>query len=94
MSAAIDAIDHSVPLSRLGHLGVSGLAHRWLKCYLSNRFQFVSASGSKSKLPKLDYGVPQGSVLGPIFLVLARNLFHRSYSTIPIRTNSLPVTLN
>ena len=37
---------------------------------MSDRFQFVSASSSKSKLSKLDYGMPQGLVLGPILFVL------------------------
>ena len=37
---------------------------------MSNRFQFVSASGSNSNLSKLDYGVPEGSALGQVFFVL------------------------
>ena len=37
---------------------------------MSNRFQFVSASGSNTKLSKLEYWVPQGWVLGPILFVL------------------------
>ncbi|WP_419627049.1 reverse transcriptase domain-containing protein, partial [Thiolapillus sp.] len=71
LSAAFDTTDHSILLCRLEqHFGVSGLALSWFKSYVSNRFQFVSASGSNSKLSKLDYGVPQGSVLGPILFVL------------------------
>ena len=45
------------------------------------QIQFVSVSGSNSKL---DYGVPQRSVLGPVLFVL----FLRSYSTTPVRTIS------
>ena len=52
------------------HLGVSGLALSWFKSYVSNKFQFVSASGSNSQLCKLHYGVPQESVLGPVLFVL------------------------
>ena len=47
-----------------------GLALSWFKPYVSNRFQFVPASGGNSELSMLDYGVPQGSVIGPILLVL------------------------
>ena len=71
LSAAFDTIDQSILLSRLEqHFSVSGLVLSWFKSYLSNRFQFVPANGSDSKLSKLDYGVPQGSVLGPILFVL------------------------
>ena len=68
LSGAFHTIDHSILLRRLEQqLGVSGLAVSWFKSYVSNRFQFVSASSSKSKL---DYGVLQGSVLGPVLFVL------------------------
>ena len=68
LSAAFHTIDHSILLRRLEQqLGVSGLAVSWFKWYVSNRFQFVSACSSKSKL---DYGVPQGSVVGPFLFVL------------------------
>ena len=71
LSAAFDTTDHSILLSRLQqYFCVSGPALSWFRSYLSNSFQFVSASGSNSKLSKLDYGVPQGSVLGPILFVL------------------------
>ena len=71
LSAAFDTIDHFILLCRLEqHFGVSGLALNWFKSYLSNRFQFVSATDSNSKLSELDYGVPQGSVLGPNLFVL------------------------
>ena len=71
LSAAFDIIDHSILLSLLEkHFNVSGLALSWFKSFLSNRFQFVSVRRSNSKLSKLDYGIPQGSVLGPTLFVL------------------------
>ena len=71
LSVAFHTIDHSILLRRLEQqLGVSGLAVSWFKSYVSNRFQFVSASGSNSQLCKLHYGVPQESVLGPVLFVL------------------------
>ena len=70
LSAAFDTIVHSILLCCLEHFGVSGLALSWFKSYVLNKFQFVSASGGNSKVSKLDYEVPQGSVLVPILFVL------------------------
>ena len=67
----LSAAFETIPMSRLEqHFDVSGLALSWFKSYLPNRFQFVSISSSNSKLSKLDYRVPQGSVLDPILFVL------------------------
>ena len=51
LSAVFDTIDYSIQLSRLEqHFGVSGLALSWFKSYLSNRFQFLSISGTNCEL--------------------------------------------
>ena len=43
--------------------------------YLSDRTQVVSISGASSAPAALNFGVPQGSVLGPILIVLYTHLF-------------------
>ena len=71
LSAAFDTVDHSFLLDRLvTRFGICGLALSWFKSYLSNRFQFVDIRGERSSCRPLSYGVPQGSVLGPILYLL------------------------
>ena len=79
LSAAFDTIDHDVLLHRLEtYIGISGRALEWMSSYLKDREQYVSLQGCNSESSKLKYGVPQGSVLGPIlftvYLIPLRNI--------------------
>ena len=66
-------IEHDILLTKLEHYGVRGLANDWLKSYLSDRKQFVSINGHDSNLAFVLYGVPQGSVLGPLLFLIYIN---------------------
>ena len=58
-------------LSRLNSVyGIQSTALQWFHSYLSDRYQSTSVNNSSSSPSQLMYGVPQGSVLGPILLVL------------------------
>jgi hypothetical protein len=71
LSAAFDTIDHSILLSRLNKLyGISGSALDWFASYLLGRTQTVLVDGKTSHPASLSFGVPQGSVLGPIMFIL------------------------
>jgi hypothetical protein len=71
LSAAFDTIDHSILLTRLQHsFGICDSALSWFQSYLTDRRQTVCTNGMYSDPSGLTYGVPQGSVLGPILFVL------------------------
>ena len=67
LSAAFDTIDHDIILKRLNaECGIDGNALKWFKSYLTNRVQSVIIDDEISTPKKLNYGVPQGSILGPL----------------------------
>ena len=67
LSAAFDTIDHTILLRRLDNwFGVSGKALDWFKSYLAGRSQRIKLGNCLSSRSDLSFGVPQGSVLGPL----------------------------
>ena len=66
LSAAFDTIDHGI-LRRLENVyGIKDTALNWFRSYMSDRTQSVIINNTESERKLLNYGVPQGSKLGPI----------------------------
>ena len=71
LSAAFDTIDHTILLRRLDDwFGVTEKALDWFKSYLTGRCQRIKLGDCLSSKADLRFGVPQGSVLGPLLFTL------------------------
>ena len=69
LSSVFDTIDHSILLGRLEDWdGITGRAYNWLRSHLTGRSQQVKLGECLSRKVDLPFGVPQGSVLGPLLL--------------------------
>ena len=73
MSAAFDVVDTGILLDKLKLYGLDRNAIQWIWSYLTYRSQAVYIEGSLSRLLPLEAGVPQGSILGPIFYTIYTN---------------------
>ena len=72
---AFDCVQHPVLLSKLSGLNLGEDVVGWIGSYLSHRMQRVYANDTYSPYQTITQGVPQGSVLGPLFyIVYANNL--------------------
>jgi hypothetical protein len=71
LSAAFDCVDHNILLRRLRQsFGIDGTALAWISSFLADRTQRVGYHGRLSAIRRLVFGVPQGSVLGPLLFLL------------------------
>ena len=71
LSAAFDTIDHStLPHCLQTWFGIDDSVLKWFTSYLSERYLSVKIGSTLSDLCKLLFGVPQGSVLGPLLFSL------------------------
>lgn len=73
ITKAFDSVCHDILLHKLYNYGFRGNIYNLLKSYLSDRYIFTCINGKISSTTSINYGVPQGSVLGPLLFLLYIN---------------------
>ena len=85
LSKAFDTVDHQILIKKLEYYGIAENNLRWFENYLKDRQQFISFKNNSTKKVTITCGVPQGSILGPLFFLLyVNNLHHPSKVLNPI----------
>ena len=73
ISKAFDRVWHEGLIYKLSCYGIEGKALKILQSFLNNRYQRVVLNGQSSNWEKINAGVPQGSILGPLLFLIYIN---------------------
>jgi hypothetical protein len=69
LQKAFDCVNHDILLAKMKFYGITGIAHKLMRSYLANRYQRTKINKLSSTWQRVNHGVPQGSVLGPLLLL-------------------------
>ena len=90
LAKAFDTVDHNVLLFKLDQYGIRRVAYDLISSYLNNSRQLVAVNNYESDEKIIETGVPQGSVLGPLFFLIYINDLTRC-SNFDVRLRCMPM---
>ena len=73
LKKTFDCVPTNILLAKLQAYGIRGDYIKWFRSYLTDRTQYVNFNGEESAEHTLKFGVPQGSILGPLFFIIFVN---------------------
>ena len=81
---AFNSVYHGLLQQKLEHYGIKDMANSIIKTYLKKRKLYVSSANQNSTNHMIEFGVLQGSILGPILLLIYTNHLPSCIQTILI----------
>ena len=73
LSKAFDTLSFDILFNKFEHYGITGIPLKSLTSYTKNRYQYVIYNEKTSNLLEIRTGIPQGSILGPLFFSIYIN---------------------
>jgi Reverse transcriptase (RNA-dependent DNA polymerase) len=73
LQKAFDSLNHKILLQKMSYYGIRGNQLKWFTSYLTNRVQYTTYNNVLSARELITWGIPQGSILGPLLFIIFIN---------------------